>query len=314
MKKIVSVSLGSSKRDHEAELKLMGETFYLRRIGTDGDYRKARQILEELDGKVDAIGLGGADIYLYSRNNRYILNYGMKLKKVLKKTPLVDGSGLKNTLERRVIKLLELDPRFDFKGKNCLVVCAMDRFGLAQSFVEAGCNMIFGDLIFALDVDKTITTLQELEEQADKLLPEISKLPIGFLYPTGKKQETYARLDEKHFRCFEWAEIIAGDFHYIRRYLPPNLGGRIIITNTVTSDDLDTLKQRGVRYLVTTTPEVSGRSFGTNVLEAALLAILDKEWEEVTESDYLQLIEKLDLKPRIVELNPDKKELEPVRS
>jgi hypothetical protein len=80
----------------------------------------------------------------------------MNLKNSVKKTPVVDGSGLKNSLERRVIKYLEKDPRFGLKDKKCLMVCAMDRFGMAESLVEAGCNMMFGDLIFALDVDKPL--------------------------------------------------------------------------------------------------------------------------------------------------------------
>lgn len=301
MKKIVSVSLGSSKRDHTAVVEILGEQFELSRKGTDGDYNKAKSLLGEIDGKVDAIGLGGLDIYVYSKRNRYVLNYGMKLSEVVKNTPVVDGSGLKNSLERRVIELLKEDPRFEFKGKNCLMVCAMDRFGMAESLVEAGCNMIFGDLIFALDIDKQLTTLDELEEQADKLLPEISRLPIGFIYPIGKKQESYADLEEKHLKCYEWADIISGDFHYIRRFLPPDLKGRTIITNTVTPDDIEVLRKRGAKLLATTTPEINGRSFGTNVLEAALLSILGKKWEDVTQQDYLDLIEKLDLKPRIVD-------------
>ncbi len=305
MKRIVSVSLGSSKRDHEAEVELLGEKFHLSRRGTDGDFKKAQQILREIDGKVDAIGLGGIDIYLYSKNNRYTLNYGMRLKSVVKKTPVVDGSGLKNSLERRVIEELQKDPRFEFKGKNCLLVCAMDRFGMAESLTKAGCNMMFGDMIFALDKDKPIHTLEELEEWADKLLPEISRLPIGFIYPIGKKQETTAELKPMHLKWFDWADIIAGDFHYIRRYLPPKLEGRIIITNTVTPQDINVLKEKGIKYLVTTTPEIKGRSFGTNVLEAALLVLLGKKWEEVTEKDYLNLIDRLGLKPRIVELNPN---------
>jgi hypothetical protein len=305
VKKIVSVSLGSSKRDHSAQVELMGEQFELSRRGTDGDFRKAQRILEELDGRVDAIGLGGIDIYLYSKNNRYVLSYGLKMKNTVKKTPVVDGSGLKNSLERRVIQRLREDPRFKLKSKNCLMVCAMDRFGMAESFVEAGCNMMFGDLIFALDVDKPLYTLEELEEQADKLLPEISRLPIGFLYPIGKKQESYADIEEKHLKCYEWADIIAGDFHYIRRFMPARLEGRDIVTNTVTPADIEVLKEKGIRYLVTTTPELQGRSFGTNVLEAALLSILQKPWEEVTEKDYLDLIDRLGLEPRIVELNPE---------
>ena len=73
MKRIVSVSLGSSKRDHSTTVTLLGEQFDVRRVGVDGDIDKALIKLRELDGRVDAIGLGGIDIYLYSGNKRFII-------------------------------------------------------------------------------------------------------------------------------------------------------------------------------------------------------------------------------------------------
>ena len=36
MKRVVSVSIGSSKRDNQAIVKLCGEEFSIERIGTDG--------------------------------------------------------------------------------------------------------------------------------------------------------------------------------------------------------------------------------------------------------------------------------------
>jgi hypothetical protein len=304
LKKVVSISLGSSKRDHEAQVEFLGEKFIVSRRGVDGDFRKAQLILREIDGTVDAIGLGGTDIYLYSRKKRYELKYGVRLMKEVKISNVVDGSGLKNSLERKVIRELNQDPRFSFKNRNTLMVCAMDRFGMAEALVDAGAKIIFGDLIFAIDRDIPIFTLDELEVQADNLLPEISKLPIGLIYPVGQKQDTYADVEERHEKYYRWAEFITGDYHYIRRYLPERLDGKIIITNTVTPADIEVLKEKGLKYLITTTPEIAGRSFGTNVLEAVMLTILGKKWEDVKEHDYLDLIEKLNMKPRMMELNP----------
>lgn len=301
MKHVVSVSLGSSKRNHKVEVELLDEKFVIERIGTDGDFREAERRLRELDGHVDAIGLGGIDIYLYSRKGKYPLKDGVKLKNVVSSTPVVDGSGLKNTLEREVVRHLQGDPRFELKSKQVLMVCAMDRFGMAEAFTEAGCKMIFGDLMFALGLDKPIYTLEELEENAEKFLPEISKLPIGMIYPIGKKQDLQP--EEKYTEFYMASDYIAGDYHFIRKHLPSELPGKCIITNTVTREDVDMLAARGVKFLVTTTPEFEGRSFGTNVLEAILLAILNKKWEEVHDEDYLELIRKLQLKPRIESLN-----------
>ena len=301
MKRVVSVSIGSSTRDHSVNTKLLGIPFEISRRGTDGDLRKAKEVLKELDGKVDAIGLGGLDVYLYSKTKRYALRDGLKLLQLVEHTPVVDGSGLKNTLEREVIKMLANDERIPLKGKKVLMVCALDRFGMAGALEEAGAKVTYGDLIFSLNLDQPILSLDELAERADKLLPDFCKLPISMLYPTGKKQADIepTPLTDKYYRD---AEIIAGDFLFIRRHLPDRLEGKTIITNTVTSKDLDELRKRGVTYLVTTTPEYNGRSFGTNVMEAVMLAILGKKWEEVEPQDYLNLIKRLEFKPRVVKL------------
>jgi hypothetical protein len=97
---------------------------------------------------------------------------------------------------------------------------------------------------------------------------------------------------------------VAGDFHFIRRNMPDDLGGKTVLTNTVTTANVEELRARGVARLVTSTPELGGRSFGTNVMEAALLALLGKRWDDVAESDYLDVLQRLRFHPRIEELNP----------
>ncbi|MBV9737705.1 MAG: quinate 5-dehydrogenase, partial [Candidatus Eremiobacteraeota bacterium] len=145
MKKVVSVSLGSSSRDHRAEVELLGEQFDISRIGTDGKLEVAVQKLHELDGKVDAIGLGGIDVYLYAGTKRYALRDGLRLLQSVKKTPVVDGSGLKNTLEREAVTFLQEDLHVDLRGRKVLMVSALDRFGMAQALVDAGADVLFGD-------------------------------------------------------------------------------------------------------------------------------------------------------------------------
>ena len=106
MKQVVSISLGSSSRDHTAEIDLLGQTFLVKRIGTDGDLQKMIRFIEENDGKIDAFGLGGMDLYIQAVNRRYTLRDAQKVASAARITPILDGSGLKNTLERNVVEYL----------------------------------------------------------------------------------------------------------------------------------------------------------------------------------------------------------------
>lgn len=303
LKRVVSVSLGSSKRDHKVIVELLGEKVEISRVGTDGDFNRALDMLRELDGKVDAIGLGGIDVYLYVRQKRYAIQDGLRLMDAVKVTPVVDGSGLKNTLEREVVRILARETTLIKEGTRVLMVSSVDRFGMAEALAEAGCEMTFGDLIFTAGIPYAIKTMDELEEIATRILPEITKMPFHMIYPTGKKQESQDESKVKQFANFYHdADVIAGDFHLIRRFMPAGMSGQTILTNTTTSADIEFLKEKGVGTLVTTTPEYEGRSFGTNVMEAAMVAIMNKKLDQITAQDYLDLLHKLDFRPRITRL------------
>src|SRR5690348_11697427 len=100
IKRVVSISIGTSKRDKRSETEFLGSPFSVERIGTDGDKARFRQLVAELDGKVDCFGVGGTDAYLYAGDRRYAIRETLDLMKGAIRTPWVDGSGVKHTLER----------------------------------------------------------------------------------------------------------------------------------------------------------------------------------------------------------------------
>jgi hypothetical protein len=253
MKRIVSVSIGSSSRNHKVVTKICGKEFLIERIGTDGSIKKAVELIEKLDGKVDAFGMGGIDLYLYGKNGRrFMLKSALPLANAAKTTPIVDGSRLKNTLERSLISYINEECSIPLKDKKVLLVCAIDRFGMAETFCKYGSQMVFGDIMFALGLPIPIRKLKNLHRLAAILMPLISHMPFKMLYPTGKEQN---RTVPKFENYYNNVDIIAGDFIYIKRHLPERLDQKIIVTNTVTSEDIGDLKKRGARILITSTPE-----------------------------------------------------------
>jgi hypothetical protein len=219
----------------------------------------------------------------------------------VKKTPLVDGTGLKNTLENKAPAFLDqkIGDYINSRGRKVLMTAGVDRWGLSKAFVDAGFETIFGDLMFGLDVPIAIRSLKQLKTLAALLMPIAGRLPYSWIYPLGEKQE---KRTPKWGKYYEWATVIAGDFHFIRRFMPDKLEGKVIVTNTTTAENVEELRKAGVKYLVTTTPVIDGRSFGTNMMEAALVAVAGKgrplTWPELTE-----MLNKLGFEPQLQELN-----------
>lgn len=297
--RVVSISLGSSARDHVARAEFLGRQVLVERRGTDGDIGKAIRLVRELDGQVDAFGMGGIDLYLQAGRRRYRIRDAVPIARAARETPMVDGSGLKGTLERRVIRLLVDDYGLDLRGKTALLVCAMDRFGMAQALVEAGCRVIMGDLMFGLGVPVPLYSLRSLDLLARVLAPLIVQLPFRLLYPTGERQKENRPRFEAYYRR---SDIIAGDYLFIARHMPDRLDGKIVITNTVTRADVEALRARGVSLLVTTTPDLEGRSFGTNVMEALLIALSGRR-SPLAPAEYEEMLDRIGLRPRVERLN-----------
>ena len=301
MKRAVSISIGSSKRNKAVEVLLLGEKVSIERIGTDGDMEAAALKYKELDGKVDAFGVGGADLGALVDGKWYPFYSVQPMVRFVKKTPLVDGGGLKNTLENKAPAFLEktIGDYINSRGRKVFVALGADRWGLSKTFSETGYETVYGDLMFGLDIPIAIHKLSSLKTLAGLLLPIVGRLPFEWVYPTGEKQE---QRKPKWGKYYEWATVIAGDCHYIKRCMPDRLPGKVVVTNTTTPDDVEAFRKAGVKYLVTTTPVLDGRSFGTNMMEAALVAVSGKgrplTWQELNE-----MLDKLGFEPQLQELN-----------
>lgn len=301
MKHVVSVSLGSALRNKTIKVQIAGEEIVIERIGTGGDIKKAAGIIRDLDGKVDAFGLGGCDVGMTVNGKYYPLHSVKKIADFAQNTPLTDGGGLKNTLESKTAFHLEqqLGGLLQKNGRRVLLVNAVSRWGMAKSFTDAGYTCIYGDFMFSLGIPIPVRSEKGILLAVSLLLPLVTRLPFRWIYPVGDAEEKHI---EKYARFYQEASVIAGDCLYIRQHLPKNLNGKIIVTNTTTEEDIDVFTKCGVSHILTTTPVFDGRTFGTNVMEAIIHALSGKK-TLLSETELNQWIEKLKLEPQIRQLN-----------
>jgi hypothetical protein len=286
-------------RDYDTEIMCSLCALHIRRIGTGGDLSRAAGLFKSYDGMVSALGMGGVNMALRAGERRYKLAAGSKLAAQVKITPLVDGGGIKDTIEKDLVSYIRTKAGWPRRDQVVLIPSVLDRFGLALSLEQAGCRLIIGDAMFALGMPLPFYSLASFNTAARAVLPLLRNLPIGFLYPLGEKK---AEIKSRYERYYRRAEILAGDFHFLRRYLPADLSGKDIITSTVSPDDVKDLKNRGVRWLATASPSFNGRSLGANVLEAVCTALLESKRGPA--SGYYQcLYGQLGWEPRLERLN-----------
>lgn len=301
MKYVLGLSLGSSRRDKTVEIDLLGQQIVVERRGTDGDTEKFRRLMLENDGKADVLCVGGANLALYWQGRRYPLECMMRLTRGVSHTPVVDGSGVKDSLERHTVTWLQAQGLADWLESRVLIVSAVDRFGVAEELRAIGARQVIcGDLMFNLGIPIPLR-FRAVDILAPLCLPLLRRLPMSWLYPTGGAQE---QVRPRYHRWYEWADIIAGDFLIIRRHMPDSLASKLLLTNTTTPEDMEELRRRGVRAVVTTSLRVEGRSFGTNIFEGVLTCLSSKPRAEMTREDFLRIAQSIGWRPEVIELAP----------
>lgn len=290
---VVSVSRGSSRRDARVEMDLLGRHVILERRGSDGDVRRAGALYESLRDHVDAFGLGGADLELRVAGRRYRLRESVRLARHAGATPVVCGSGLKGTLERRTVTALAGD--VDWPASHVLLPSAVDRWGMSEALRDAGARLTIGDFAFLLGIPLAMHDLTRFERVVRVIAPVVVRAPIDWIYPTGAKQESAER--GWRARWFADADVLAGDWHLIARYAPDRLDDKAIVTNTTTAENLTDLQARGARLVATTTPRIDGRSLPTNLLEAAFVAVAGRH--PLPDADLAVMVEEAKLEPDV---------------
>lgn len=295
--KIMSVSAGSSSRNKTVLVELDGSMVEISRTGTNGDLKKMAETFKAFDGKVAAFGLGGADFYVEAAGKKYYLRSVNKFKKYVQKSKFADGSGIKAILEKNLVKEL-CEQKVIVPGKKALVSSGVERYNLAEYLRNSGCSVYYGDLLYYFNIPIIFQSKKFLHFIAKTLLPVLRQLPYQWFYPTGEKQNKPS--SNRFDYLFNDIDILAGDFLQIHQYLPTNLSNKLIITNTTTEENLQLLKERDLHCLATSTPRYDGRSFGTNVIEALILALIDKPQNEINQEDISERIERTKIKGSIL--------------
>ena len=149
----------------------------------------------------------------------------------------------------------------------------------------------------ALGIPIPVYGIPAFKRLARVMLPFVSWFPMSMLFygSDGAEQEP------KYVKYFEESDLIAGDFLFMRKYMPARMDGKTVVTNTTTEENIELLQARGVKTVITTTPRYEGRSFGTNMMEAALTAYAGKG-RRLSDEELNGLIEGLGLRPEVMRM------------
>jgi predicted amino acid dehydrogenase len=297
MKKIVSISLGSADQDYEFTANFLGKKFQIKRIGCNGDIGLVKRKIREYDGQVDVIGLGGISAQFRIGNKIHIHQEAQSVVRQARKTPVADGRGLKSIMQAWTIRSINQKMKDLFTRENVLFLSGIAQYEMATVMQEYTENFSFFDPVVHFSTPYLLESINALEYYATAAMPVLTRLPYSWFYPKGWNGDEWKPL--LMGKPYEKAEIIVGDFSYVRHYTPSMLPNKVVITDSIDDAGIALLKKRGVRTVITTIPDYFKQRVDINVLHAIFAAHLEKKPADITENDYVSLIDEAGIEPRV---------------
>lgn len=296
MKKVVSVTLGSSKQDHEFQTEFLGQQFTVSRMGADQDTGKAWELMRRQQATADAIGLGEISDH-YQVGVRTVVNKEtQRLTNVVTRVPVTTGATLRRLLQVRAVRHVQKELGHYFNNNLVLFLSGMRNYDMAVAMSDYTKNLSFADALFQTGAPTMLGSLEQLELYAKGSKYMLSGKPGQMLEASlsGIKNRMVAEVVAK-------SHVIVGTFAEIKAVgNATNLDGKTLITSAVDDERLAFFAKCKVNLVIDVSPKLFQEVVGINTIEAMILAALEKPQEEVSDDDFEEILDELHIKPRLL--------------
>ena len=283
MKKVVGISLGGEEEDFEVRARFLGQPFEVRRVGANGRKSQAAKLLGDWQHHVDAVGLGFAV-------DRLRMPAGGA------KVPVTSGLRLGEILQEWALRDTQARLGSYFNNARVLFFSGRGSYKLATAMAEYTQNLEFADPLLELGVPKLLGSLDSLALYSTGAHYALDWAPEAVL--PGKLGSRLTRFVLR--RAMQDATVIVAPVHELDRFGIEELGGKTILTSTVSERRLAQFREKGVHMVVDGAPLVFDRVVGPALLDALIVAATGKAPADILEDDYLEIIGDLGLEPRIL--------------
>lgn len=298
MKTVVSISLGRDALDYDFKAEFLGQQFRVIRIGTNKDVKRAEALIKEWEPKADVIGLGRVRDHYSVGTRNFIQKSTRQLESKVRRIPVTTGATLRGILHEWAIRHTQIEQGNFFNNSRVLFFNGVANYKAATVLSEYTDNLQFADPVFQLGIPKLITSLHGLELYAAGTHPLNKWSAPHILSPTVVPIKEWNRFIVK--KAAQKADVIAATYEEIEDFSLEELGGKTLLTSTISDERLEALKKKGVNMVVDISLQLFDVSVGINVIEAMILAATNKKPGELTHDDYLEILSTLGAEPRIL--------------
>lgn len=300
---VANITLQSSQWDYDEQVKFSGRSFRLVRIGTNGDLKKAEDLVWQWSLKADAIAVSGIREARAAGVFEGDVERINEVRDTTSRVPVRDGAMLADVLQEWAIRRVQADLPGYFSNARVVVVGGAMQDRTIAVLREFTGNIVFeevndqSDMPSQFKVNPVTAKAAELGRSAWQATPDLLKGTVS-----GPATWVAERL--AHWAAKE-ADVLVGAYADLVRFGLDDLAGKTVITNAVSESRLADLTGRGVDLVVDATPQPFPFMTVTATLEAMMAALT--EGSELTPDDIVRVIQASQLEPRLLRPNGDRR-------
>jgi predicted amino acid dehydrogenase len=298
MKRIVSVSLGPSALDSDFTTEFLGETFHVRRVGTDGDAGRAEALLAQAQDAADAIGIGMVRDHAVVGTRRFTDRLTARLERAVSRVPVTTGAALRLFFDEWAVRHVQREEGDYFTNARTLFLSGMSNYRTAAILSEYTKNLAFADPVMLDGLPMVLHSRRALETYAAARARLRRRRTPRALAQDGPPQLALSRAALR--KAMAWAHFLVAPYQELESFTAGDLRDKVVLTSSITDDSLARLGAKGVIVVIDRTPKLLDRVVGLNVLDAMILATIEKPRDEVLHDDYLHVLGGLDFAPRLL--------------
>jgi predicted amino acid dehydrogenase len=298
MKRIVSVSLGPASADYAFTTTFLGQQFHVRRFGADGDVSRAAALLEQYQHEADACGLGMVRDPAMVGTRSFVDRLTARLERLVTRVPVTTGAKLRTFFDEWAVRHVQSEDPGYFTNARVLFLSGIGNYRAAATLAEYTKNLRFADPVTLDGIPVVLRSLRALECYAAFSARRARRRKPGAFASELLPRLAWNRAAVR--KAMKWAHFLMAPYQEAERYSAEELQRKVVLTSSITDESVKLLGEKGVHVIIDRTPQLLDRVVGLNVIDAMILASLERPAAEMSDDHYLDVLGGLDFAPRMI--------------
>jgi predicted amino acid dehydrogenase len=296
---VVNISLSGPERDYDESVEFLGRAFRIVRMGTGGSVKRAEEQLRTWSGQAAAIGISGvhdAEVAGTLKGNP------AKLRKAAEETTgavVTDGHRLRNVLQEWTIRHLAGEMPGYFDNARVVVLGGQNHYRSTRVLSESTKNLRFADPAVEYGLDDIHTPFEVFERFVSASGWLLEKIPSAVM--SAATAPARVVIDSRVRKALQDCDVVVATFRELDQFELDDLKGKTLISTSIGSERLNSLRERGIDLILDDVPQPFDRVVVNEAtLEALMLVAGEAEESRLSDDDLLDMIQSAELEPRIL--------------